>query len=250
MKPVIIKNIEIGKGLPKIAVPLVAANTQELEQALRVLKETAFDIIEFRADFFQAALDADFIAEQLGIVRQAFPDKPLLFTFRRAQEGGNTPCSDDYYFELLEKIIRSKQADMIDIELFAEESGVKQTIALAHSHQTAALLCNHDFQATPSLADITTGRLKKMAEWGADICKIAVMPQSPQDVLTLLQATYDVSQSINCPIITMSMNKIGAISRLAGSAFGSAVTFGAAGKTSAPGQIDANELRKILAILG
>ena len=249
MKSVIIKNIEIGKGLPKIAVPLVAANTQELEQALRILKDTAFDIIEFRADFFQAALNADFIAEQLGIVRQAFPDKPLLFTFRRAKEGGNTPCADDYYFELLEKIIRSKQADIIDIELFAEESGVKQTIALAYEYQTAALLCNHDFQATPSLADIT-GRLKTMAEWGADICKIAVMPQSPQDVLTLLQATYEVSQSINCPIITMSMNKIGAISRLAGSAFGSAVTFGAAGKTSAPGQIDANELRKILAILG
>ncbi len=249
MKPVIIKNIEIGKGLPKIAVPLVATNTQELKQALRVLKDTAFDIIEFRADFFQEALDTDFITKQLGITRQAFPDKPLLFTFRKAQEGGNTPCADDYYFELLEKIICSKQADIIDIELFAEESGVKQTIALAHEYQTTALLCNHDFQATPSLADIT-GRLKTMAEWGADICKIAVMPQSPQDVLTLLQATYEVSQSINCPIITMSMNKIGAISRLAGSAFGSAVTFGAAGKTSAPGQIDANELRKILAILG
>ena len=42
MKSVIIKNIEIGKGLPKIAVPLVAANTQELKQALRVLKDTAF----------------------------------------------------------------------------------------------------------------------------------------------------------------------------------------------------------------
>ena len=61
MKSVIIKNIEIGKGLPKIAVPLVAANTQELEQALRVLKDTAFDIIEFRADFFQEALDADLL---------------------------------------------------------------------------------------------------------------------------------------------------------------------------------------------
>ena len=249
MKPVIIKNIEIGKGLPKIAVPLVAANTQELEQALRVLKETAFDIIEFRADFFQKALDADFITEQLGIVRQAFPDKPLLFTFRRAQEGGNTPCLDDYYFELLEKIICSKQADIIDIELFAEESGVKQTIALAHKYQAAALLCNHDFQATPPLTDIK-GRLKTMAEWGADICKIAVMPQLPQDVLTLLRATYDASQIIDRPIITMSMGKTGAVSRLAGSTFGSAVTFGAAGKTSAPGQIDANELRKILAILG
>lgn len=56
MKSVIIKNIEIGKGLPKIAVPLVAANTQELAQALHVLKETAFDIIEFRADFFKRRL--------------------------------------------------------------------------------------------------------------------------------------------------------------------------------------------------
>ena len=56
MKPVIIKNIEIGKGLPKIAVPLVAANTQELEQALHVLKETAVDIIEFRADFSKRRL--------------------------------------------------------------------------------------------------------------------------------------------------------------------------------------------------
>ena len=42
------------------------------------------------------------------------------------------------------------------------------------------------------------------------------------------------------------MGKIGAVSRLAGSTFGSAVTFGAAQKTSAPGQIDANELRKVL----
>ena len=171
MKPVIIKNIEIGKGLPKIAVPLVAANTQELAQALRVLKETAFDIIEFRADFFQTALNAEFIAEQLGIVRQAFPAKPLLFTFRRAKEGGNTPCSDDYYFELLEKIICSNQADIIDIELFAEEGGVKKIIALAHEYQTAALLCNHDFQATPPLADIT-GRLKTMAEWARISAKL------------------------------------------------------------------------------
>ncbi|MGN6898322.1 type I 3-dehydroquinate dehydratase, partial [Neisseria sp. P0015.S002] len=59
-------------------------------------------------------------------------------------------------------IIRSKQADINDIELFAEESGVKQAIALSHEYQTAALLCNHDFQATPSLADITS-RLKSMA---------------------------------------------------------------------------------------
>ena len=55
MKPVIIKNIEIGKRPPKIAVPLVAANTQELEQALRVLKRRLLTLLNF-VGFFQKRL--------------------------------------------------------------------------------------------------------------------------------------------------------------------------------------------------
>ena len=42
MKSVIIKNIEIGKGLPKIAVPLVAANTQELEPGFARIERDGF----------------------------------------------------------------------------------------------------------------------------------------------------------------------------------------------------------------
>ncbi|MGN7046602.1 type I 3-dehydroquinate dehydratase, partial [Neisseria sp. P0001.S010] len=84
------------KPIPKISVTLVAANTQALEQALRFLNAKAFEFIEFRAVFFLAALDADFIAEKLVITRQAFPYKPLLFSFSWAKEGGNTPFSVDY----------------------------------------------------------------------------------------------------------------------------------------------------------
>ena len=47
----------------------------------------------------------------------------------------------------------------------------------------------------------------------------------------------------------MSMAGKGLISRLSGELFGSAVTFGAAKKISAPGQISAVELRNILNIL-
>lgn len=43
------------------------------------------------------------------------------------------------------------------------------------------------------------------------------------------------------PIITMSMAGTGVISRLCGEVFGSALTFGAAGKASAPGQMGVNE---------
>ena len=70
-----------------------------------------------------------------------------------------------------------------------------------------------------------------MQELGADIPKIAVMPQSRKDVLTLLSATEEMaSEYADRPIITMSMSATGLISRLCGGVLGSALTFGAVGK--------------------
>ena len=50
-------------------------------------------------------------------------------------------------------------------------------------------------------------------------------------------------------IITMSMAGTGVVSRLTGETFGSALTFGAASKASAPGQIGVNELKQVLDII-
>ena len=73
------------------------------------------------------------------------------------------------------------------------------------------------------------------------------MPQNKEDVLTLLQATEEMCRMHGkTPVITMSMSGSGLISRLCGEVFGSAVTFGSAGQASAPGQMDAAELRNIL----
>jgi len=41
----------------------------------------------------------------------------------------------------------------------------------------------------------------------------------------------------------------GLISRLCGEVFGSALTFGAVGKASAPGQMNASDLREILTLI-
>ena len=51
------------------------------------------------------------------------------------------------------------------------------------------------------------------------------------------------------PIITMSMAGTGVVSRLTGETFGSALTFGAASKASAPGQIGVHELKQVLDII-
>lgn len=249
MNTVKIKHTVLGEGRPKIAVPLVAKDAESLQQAVAALAGLDYDVVEFRVDFLQEAANADFVMAQTEAVRRALPDSPLLFTFRRAVEGGSCPCGDDYYFALVHRAIESGLIDIIDIELFAGDEAVAAAVAKAKAHGVAALLCNHDFDKTPPQVEIT-GRLKKMAALGADICKIAVMPQSAADVLTLLSATEEVYRTTKQPIVTMAMGKLGVISRLAGQTFGSAMTFGAAQQASAPGQIAVNDLRRILDVLG
>ena len=128
----------------------------------------------------------------------------------------------------------------------AEE--VASTIELAHENGVKVVMCNHDFDATPSQEEIVR-RLSLMEEKGADICKIAVMPQSNKDVLTLLAATAEMKEKATRPLITMSMGALGMVSRVSGEAFGSAATFGAAKQASAPGQVPVSVLREILATL-
>ncbi|KZU91305.1 3-dehydroquinate dehydratase I [Lactiplantibacillus plantarum] len=69
------------------------------------------------------------------------------------------------------------------------------------------------------------------------------MPQSVEDVLTLLTATNIARQTLPQPVITMSMGDLGKVSRLAGEVFGSCLSFATVGAASAPGQIALENLR-------
>ena len=83
-----------------------------------------------------------------------------------------------------------------------------------------------------------------------DIAKLAVMPVSRGDVLRLLEVSVRMHENFaDRPFITMSMGKLGGISRLAGSFDGSAITFATCGRASAPGQIPSEALMGILKLL-
>ena len=176
-------------------------------------------------------------------------DKPLLFTFRSAKEGGEQALSVEHYIALNRAAVDSGLVDMIDLELFTGDELVKATVEHAHAKNVFVIMSNHDFHKTPAAEEIVQ-RLRKMQELGADIPKIALMPQNKADVLTLLSVTLEMQERYaDRPIITMSMAKTGVISRLSGEVFGSAATFGAVKKASAPGQISVTDLRNVLTIL-
>lgn len=248
MNKVVVKNVTFGEGAPKICVPMVGKTIAALKEEAEMLKTIDLDVVEWRIDFFEDVKDLVKVEAALDEIRAILPETPILFTFRSAKEGGELAVSDEFYFELNETLAGTGKIDLVDVELFNEEVDVLRLIETAHKNNVKVVMSNHDFDKTPAKEEIVS-RLTRMEALGADLPKIAVMPKSARDVLTLLDATNTVSEKANQPIITMSMAGTGVISRLAGEVFGSAMTFGAAKKASAPGQIDVNELRHVLDLL-
>ena len=183
------------------------------------------------------------------LFRSALKDIPLLFTFRTSKEGGEKSMEPEAYAALNKAAAQTGNVDLVDVEVFTGDAIVTEIIEAAHAAGVKVVASNHDFDKTPDKDDIV-GRLCKMQELGADIPKIAVMPQNKKDVLTLLAATEEMyREHADRPIITMSMAGTGVISRLCGEVFGSALTFGAAKKASAPGQMSVGDLAQVLSLL-
>ena len=248
-KMITVKGITIGEGMPKICIPLTGSTLEALKEEAECLKPLDFDIAEWRADFFEHIDKIERVLEALVVLRTSLPDIPLLFTFRSEKEGGQKGISREYYVALNQAIIETEKVELIDVELFSGEEIVKQLVALAHAKNVFVVVSSHEFTKTPSKDEIVS-RLCKAQELGGDLPKIAVMPATAADVLTLLDATSTMNEKFaDRPIITMSMDQKGMISRLAGEVFGSALTFGAAKNASAPGQIPAAMLRDVLALL-
>lgn len=249
MKTVQIRNVIIGEGRPKICVPIVGKTQEEILQEAKMITHTPADVVEWRVDWFNDCFSQTAILDTAQKLRSVLHDLPLLFTFRTAKEGGEKAISNADYTQLNRLAAQCDAIDLIDVEVFTGEEEVRYLVQQAHTAGTKVIASNHDFHKTPSKEEIIR-RLRLMQELGTDIPKIAVMPTSRKDVLTLLSATLEMYENYaDRPFITMSMAGTGMISRLAGECFGSALTFGAAGKTSAPGQIDVNSLEMVLDII-
>lgn len=249
MKTVKIRDVEIGAGIPKICVPIVGVTKEEILAQAKSLQSLPVDVVEWRIDWFENVFDFDSLKDTLTDLRAALGSLPLLMTFRTSKEGGEKAIEPEAYAELNIRAAQTGLVDLVDVEVFTGDEIVSRIIREAHAAGVKVVASNHDFDKTPDKDDIVS-RLRKMQDMDADIPKIAVMPRCKRDVLTLLSATEEMATDYaDRPIITMSMAGTGVISRICGEVFGSALTFGAAGKASAPGQMGVQDLNTVLGLL-
>ena len=246
MSCVPVRGCRIGKGRPKVILPIVERTESAILEKAAAFSTLCADCVEWRVDLFDAAADPGAVVRCLAKLRVLLKEKLLLVTLRTKEEGGSIPVSHEGYLRFLRTVLDTDCADLIDIEFFTAGTDLPALVQDAHTAGVKVVCSSHDFHKTPSKAELVS-RMVAMQQAGADLPKLAVMPQSRADVLELLAATAEMTDHHpETPVITMSMGPLGAVSRLCGEAFGSAMTFANPGTASAPGQVGLDVVNAVL----
>ncbi|OFS92428.1 3-dehydroquinase [Stenotrophomonas sp. HMSC10F06] len=247
--PLQVGALRIGEGAPRTIVPITGATAElALQQAAAIAASPATDLAEWRIDYLDIATDGKALVALGKRIARTLDGKPMIVTFRTQAEGGSKPISDADYAALYTTLLRGQFAQLIDVEMFRDPARVAALVEQAHKAGVKVVMSSHDFHATPAREEIIA-RLLRQDAMGADVLKIAVMPHDAGDVLTLLDATWQVRQRSSKPLLTMSMGGTGVVSRLAGETFGQALTFGMIGTPSAPGQVEVDQLQSVLQVI-
>lgn len=235
--------------MPKVCVPLLSASEEALYKEARDAVETAPDLIEWRADFYEDLDDPGKTTETLQKLSDIIGRIPLIFTIRTDKEGGNREISTEDYLCFNLNAADSGKADFIDVEVFGDSGKKAELIRGIHEKGARVIASYHDFKKTED-REALLARFKEMDATGADILKIAMMPKEFDDTAAVMQVCAEMSRSFTeKPLIAISMGQAGSMSRIAGENFGSSVTFACVGEASAPGQFEIRDLRLMLKAL-
>lgn len=235
----------IGDGVVKICVPIVGRNEKEILLQCRNAKAAGPDMLEWRADYFDGLKHTLKVLDMLDKIQDQIGEIPLIFTVRTKEEGGEAEIKGADYRKLVMEVIRNGRVKLVDVEIYKPDVDTGALIREIKAEGGYCIASNHHFNETPT-KEAMKQILDDMEEKGADILKLAVMPKSKEDVCSLMMVTLQKSKTTTCPVITMSMGKLGQISRISGAFFGSSLTFATVGESSAPGQIPVAELKNLL----
>lgn len=238
-----------GTRFPAICAPLVGRSRERLLAEAAAVAAKRPDILEWRVDFFEGIGETAAVIDVLSGIRRAAGGIPILFTRRSSREGGeHIALAEAEVISLYRAVCASGHVDLVDFEMSNPPADVHAVREISRERGIKLILSFHDFQGTPA-REMIEQRFAQAASLGADIAKVAVMPRSMDDVLTLLAATLHSSGKLEIPLVSMSMGNLGAVTRMCGWAFGSAMTFAVGEGSSAPGQMAIEDVDAARALL-
>lgn len=221
----------------KLIVSVMPRSLEEA-QALDATRYLDADIIEWRADY----LPKEAILQVAPAIFEKFAGRELVFTLRTRSEGGEIDLSPEEYIHLIKEVAQFYQPDYIDFEYYSYKDVFEEMLDFPN-----LVLSYHNFQETPeNMMEI----LSELTILNPKLVKVAVMAYTEQDVLDLMNYTRGF-KTLNPEqeYVTISMGKVGKISRITADVTGSSWSFASLDEVSAPGQISLASMKKIREIL-
>src|SRR5215207_3712440 len=234
---------ESGGG--RVCVPVCVKRASELRPSIERAAEVG-DIVELRLDCLEAgelAAARSWLGELLTKAGRQF-----LITYRPKEQGGGVSLSLEERAAFWRDVplwlrgVAGRGRAFVDVELDLLESPHEESLDLLFENFTV-ICSHHDFQGTP--ADLEQ-IYERMARTRADISKLATRAHSITDSLPLIRL-LERGRREGRGVIAVSMGAAGALTRVLAPAFGAFLTYGSldAAQATAPGQIDARELRSL-----
>ncbi|HHA8019387.1 TPA: type I 3-dehydroquinate dehydratase [Streptococcus pneumoniae] len=221
----------------KLIVSVMPRSLEEA-QALDATRYLDADIIEWRADY----LPKEAILQVAPAIFEKFAGRELVFTLRTRSEGGEIDLSPEEYIHLIKEVAQFYQPDYIDFEYYSYKDVFEEMLDFPN-----LVLSYHNFQETPeNMMEI----LSELTILNPKLVKVAVMAHTEQDVLDLMNYTRGF-KTLNPEqeYVTISMGKVGKVSRITADVTGSSWSFVSLDEVSAPGQISLASMKKIREIL-
>ncbi|SNH53572.1 type I 3-dehydroquinate dehydratase [Streptococcus pneumoniae] len=221
----------------KLIVSVMPRSLEEA-QALDATRYLDADIIEWRADY----LPKEAILQVAPAIFEKFAGRELVFTLRTRSEGGEIDLSPEEYIHLIKEVAQFYHPDYIDFEYYSYKDVFEEMLDFPN-----LVLSYHNFQETPeNMMEI----LSELTILNPKLVKVAVMAHTEQDVLDLMNYTRGF-KTLNPEqeYVTISMGKVGKVSRITADVTGSSWSFASLDEVSAPGQISLASMKKIREIL-
>ncbi|COA89144.1 type I 3-dehydroquinate dehydratase [Streptococcus pneumoniae] len=221
----------------KLIVSVMPRSLEEA-QALDATRYLDADIIEWRADY----LPKEAILQVAPAIFEKFAGRELVFTLRTRSEGGEIDLSPEEYIHLIKEVAQFYQPDYIDFEYYSYKDVFEEMLDFPN-----LVLSYHNFQETPeNMMEI----LSELTILNPKLVKVAVMAHTEQDVLDLMNYTRGFKNlNPEQEYVTISMGKVGKVSRITADVTGSSWSFASLDEVSAPGQISLASMKKIREIL-
>lgn len=256
IKEVKIRDVVLGSARPQICLVLTNGDSEILESEIIRALEQGVEVFEFRADL---AFDdksilagermASDLEQSLGLARELIGDGVLIFTHRSKEEGGQGALSLEEYEKIKLAVARSGLVDIIDLELEKGQPLIERIIESFSKDSSKSLLqlSKHSLEGGLAKEDMLKVflRMQDFPPKKVAMTKLAVRANNEKEAEDLMAVALDMKEIYaDRPYTAIAMGEEGKISRIRADFIGSALIFAKGQKSSAPGQMTVEEVKK------